>query len=496
MTRTWKCEVCGYVHQGDSPPEVCPVCGVGPEMFSEFEVQRQAPAPPAARWRCVVCDHVHEGDSPPEVCPVCGAGAELFEPEPVAGPPAPVVEESPSVVILGAGIAGVTAAEHARRVAPKATITLLSKEAGRPYYRLNLTRFLAGEVEESGLDLQPPGWFDEQGVELVEGEATFIHREEAQVELRDGRRLPYDRLVLATGAHAFVPPIPGVTRRGVLPLRTLQDARRILARVRQGQQLVVLGGGLLGLEVAGALSRRGAAVTVLEGFGWLLPRQLARPAGELLQGHLEEIGIDVRCDVKLEEILGDEDVAELRLADGVELPAEMVVLAVGVRPNSYLARQSGLDVGKGVLVDDRMQTSDPRILAAGDVTEHRGVVYGLWPSAYAQGAVAGVNAAGGGSVEFPGLPVSNRLKVLDVDLFSIGDFEPRDGSYRVVEQQADGIYRRLVCRDGQLVGANLYGDTSLSGVIKTAVEEGTQLSELPASLLDRFPSLRPDPAET
>jgi nitrite reductase (NADH) large subunit len=495
MAKTWKCEVCGYVHQGDSPPEICPVCGVGPDMFTAFEVAPAAPAPTAASWRCTVCDYVHEGDGLPEVCPVCGAGAEAFEPvsEEQAHPSRTTsVEESPNVLILGAGVAGVTAAEHARRVAPKATITILTKEAGRPYYRLNLTRLLAGEIEETNLDLQPQGWFEEQRVELVEGEATFINREEAQVELRDGRRLPYDRLVLATGAHAFVPPILGVTRRGVLPLRTLEDARRILERVRKGQHVVVLGGGLLGLEAAGALSRRGSEVAVLEGFGWLLPRQLARPAGELLQRHLEEIGIDVRCGVKLEEILGDEDVAEVRLADGAELPADTVVLAVGVRPNSYLARQSGLDVGKGVLVDDRMQTSDPRILAAGDVTEHRGVVYGLWPSAYAQGAVAGGNAVGA-ALEFPGLPLSNRLKVLDVDLFSIGDFDPKDGSYHVVEQQRDGIYQRLVCRDGQLVGANLFGDTSCSGEIKTAVEEGTQLRELPSVLTERFPGLLNNP---
>ena len=229
-------------------------------------------------------------------------------------------------------------------------------------------------------------------------------------------------------------------------------------------------------------------MTVLEGFDWLLPRQLARPAATLLQSHLERLGMDVRCGVKLEEVLGDEDVVEVRLASGIELPADLVLLAVGIRPNSYLGRLSGLDVGRGVIVDDRMQTSDERIFAAGDVAEHRGVLYGLWPSSYAQGVIAGSNAAGG-ELEFQGLPPSNRIKVLEVDLFSIGVFQPTDASYRVIEEQRGETYARLVCRDGQLVGANLFGDTSLAGEVKTAVEQGTQIRELPASLLERFSDL-------
>jgi len=474
-------------------------------MFSAFEVAAARPRDVGTRWRCTICDHVSDpdGDRPPELCPVCGAS--LFEP---AAVPADTASEAGSlprsagrarhadtasevgrILILGAGVAGLTAAEQARQVAPDASITLLSKEPGPPYYRLNLTRFLAGEVEESKLALQPDAWFGEHRVELLEGEATYIHREDRRVELRDGRSLSYDSLVLSTGAHAFTPPIPGSTKRGVCPFRTLQDARDILRRgARPGARVVCLGGGLLGLEAAGALSRRGAQVTVLEGFEWLLPRQLAPAAGELLQAHLEAIGIEVRCGVKLEQILGDEDVAEVRLASGDELPADLVLLAVGVRPNSYLARLSGLEVDKGVVVDDRMQTSDPRIFAAGDVAQHRGVLYGLWPSSYAQGLIAGANAAGG-ELEFVGMPPSNRLKVLDVDLFSIGQFQPSDGSYQVLEEQREGVYYRLVCRDGRLVGANLYGETSLSGEVKTAVEEGTQIRELPQALLGRFPKL-------
>jgi nitrite reductase (NADH) large subunit len=194
--------------------------------------------------------------------------------------------------------------------------------------------------------------------------------------------------------------------------------------------------------------------------------------------------VGVRCGVRAEEIVGDEQAAGIRLADGETIAAELVLISTGVRSNSYLARKSGLDVDKGVLVDDTMATSDPHIYAAGDVTEHRGVVYGIWPASYAQGVVAGVNAAGGSS-QFPGLPPSHRLKVQGIDLFSIGTFQPPDASYCVVEDKAADTYLRLVVHDGKLVGANLFGDTALAGAVKTYVEQGTQLAEQ-HELLARF----------
>lgn len=477
MGRAWKCEVCGYIHRGDAPPDTCPVCGVGKELFSAFEVAPLAavPAPPAAEaWRCTVCDHLHRGGSPPESCPICAAERSFFEPasESPARNLEPDVER---VIILGAGVAGLTAAEVARSLAPDVVLTLVAREPALPYFRLNLTRLLAGEVSEESLQQHPPAWYEEQRIELLEDEVLSIDRVRQEVRLRHTGVLPYDRLVLASGAHAFVPPIVGVTREGVHSLRTLADSRAILERAQPGARCVCLGGGLLGLETAGALMRRGLAVTVLEGFESLLPRQLARPAGERLQRHLESLGIGVRCGAKLEEILGDEVVCGVRLSTGEELPAELVLLAAGIRPNSYLARQGGLEVKRGVVVDDRMFTSDPAILAAGDVAEHRGVIHGLWPTAYAQGLVAGTNAVGG-SLEFQGLAPSSRLKVLEVDLFSIGQFQPEDASYRVVESEAVDRYVRLVCRDGQLVGANLYGDTTLAGAVKDAIESGAQLA--------------------
>ena len=472
----FQCEVCGYVHRGAAPPETCPVCGVGPDQFLPMKVAA-APAPPAPEataWRCTVCNYIHLGPEPPETCPVCGVDAELFEP--TDPEPAGIETGGHCIVILGAGIAGLTAAEHARETAPKAAITLVSEEPGLPYYRLNLSRDLAGEVTEQSLQIQAQAWFDERGIELRQGLATAISPGDRTVQLGQGTELSYDRLVLATGAHAFVPPIPGAELDGVYSFRTMKDAEAMAARAGSGR-CVCVGGGLLGLETAGALSRQGMQVTVLEGAPALLPRQLAQPAARLLRQHLQTLGIEARCGVRIEQLVGQQQVQGVRLASGDVLPAELVVLSTGVRPNSHLARQCGLTVKTGVVVDDSMSTSNEAIFAAGDLCEHRGVLYGIWPASYAQGRVAGINAAGG-EVTFTGLPPAHKLKVLDVDLFSIGTIRPEDGSYRAFDQLQERTFRRLVCRDGRLVGAVLYGDTRLAGEVREAVESGVPVQQV------------------
>ncbi|MBW2278572.1 MAG: FAD-dependent oxidoreductase, partial [Deltaproteobacteria bacterium] len=220
---------------------------------------------------------------------------------------------------------------------------------------------------------------------------------------------------------------------------------------------------------------------------WLLPRQLPQPASEMLSRHIESLGITVRAGVRVKELTGDERVHGVFLDNGEEVSADAVVLSTGVRPNSHLARRADLEVASGIIVDDQMFTSDPAILAAGDVAEHRGVLYGIWPASYAQGAVAGINAVGGDS-EFKGMPPSNRIKVLDVDLYSIGTVTNGDASFQVCEELEGDRYARLVCRDGRIVGAALYGDTALSGRLKEAIESAAHLTEL-SDLTERFPAL-------
>lgn len=482
---SWKCELCGYVHNGAEPPSSCPVCGAEPELFVPLLTGATPSAPPtAAAWQCGICDYSQQGSQPPPFCQVCGASASHFAPRPQPTP-ARGATDIRRLIVLGSGVAGFTAATEARRQAPEVAITLLSRESALPYFRLNLTRFLAGQVTEAEMAMQPQQWFDEQRIDFLAAEALTIDRDGRQVRLRNGGELPYDRLVLANGAHPFIPPIPGVTREGVLVLRTLADARAILARLAAGLRVICIGGGLLGLETAGALASRGAEVTVVEGFGWLLPRQLTPTAGKLLQKRLEAQGIVVHCGRQVQELTGDEGVRGVLLEDGRELAADLVIITAGVRPNSHLARQCGLKVHNGVVVDDRMFTSDPAILAAGDVAEHLGRLYGIWPASYAQGMIAGANAVGGQG-EFSELAPANRIKVLDVDLFSIGRIQPEDASTQVHEEESDGAYRALFSRDGQLVGAVLYGDTRAAGLLKEVVESRRQLSEV-AELAAVFP---------
>ena len=485
---TWQCEVCGYIHSGNKPPASCPVCDAEQELFHLLEIPRESPAPIRAdTWQCGICDYLHQGAEPPGACPVCGAKANLFTPRPDSEMSVSHPADIRRLVVLGAGIAGLTVATEARRQSPEVAITLVSRETPYPYYRLNLTRFLAGEVPEEKLFMQTPRWFEEQRIDLLTAEAASLDREQRQVRLRDGRLRAYDRLVLANGAHPFIPPLPGATREGVQVLRTLEDARTILSRLAHGNKVVCIGGGLLGLETAGALARRGAAVTVVEGFAWLLPRQLTPRAGKMLQERLEAQGMTVVCGVAVRELTGDESVRGVLLENGEEVPADFVVITAGVRPNSHLARQSGLKVHGGVVVDDRMFTSDPTILAAGDVAEHRGRLYGIWPAGFAQGVIAGSNAVGG-QAEFSGIAPSTRLKVLDVDLFSIGQIQPEDASTKVCEEVRDGAYSALFSRDGQLIGAVLYGDTGRAGLLKEVVESGRQISEFP-ELAVAFPGL-------
>lgn len=477
----WRCTVCGYIHREPEPPGACPVCGAGVEAF-EALAEEVRPEPVAAHaWRCLNCAYVHPGAAPPATCPVCGAPADRFQPADTSGRASLGATEALRVVVIGGGVAAVSAAEAVRNAAPGATITVLSREDVLPYYRLNLTRYLAGEVDANRLPLRPEPWYAEQRIDLRRGvEADRIDAASAEVVLRGRGRetIGYDRLILAAGAHPFVPPIPGIHREGMVALRTAADAERVLSAARTGQRVIVLGGGLLGLETAGAVVRQGAAAEVVEGFGWLLPRQLDRRGGEILAAHVAATGVALHLSAKVTEVTGDECVRGLQLEGGAEVEGDLLVVAAGVRPNTYLARQAGLEVNQGVVVDNHLRTSDARVWAAGDIAEHLGVVYGTWGPSQFQGSIAGMNAAGA-SVEFGGIPRSNTLKVLGVDMFSIGVVSIADASYEeIVHESAEGHYARFLFRDNALVGAILLGDTRLTATVTRLAEKRTDLSAL------------------
>lgn len=479
---SWICTVCGYVHVGDEPPELCPVCGADRSLFELKKEMADGVSPKGAdSWRCLACFYLHQGDRPPQNCPVCGSAADHFEPVSLEEP---VGEESASqdtIVIVGAGISGISAAEAARKRAPDAKIVVVSREKDLPYYRLSLTRYLAGELAANQLQMHSAEWYEQHRIELQLGcEVQAIEPSQKKLIINDREPLFFDKLILSLGAHSFIPPVDGSTLDHVQGLRTCRDARTILERSGPGTRCVVIGGGVLGLEAAAALAQRGTEVTIIEGFDWLLPRQLNRTAGELLAEHVGKLGVDLVCSAKVTQLAGNSRVEKVRLESGREFPVDLVIFAAGVRCNSALARQAQLEVHNGILVDNSLRTSHPDIFAVGDVAEHQGVIYGTWMPAQAQGAIAGLNAAGGDG-RFLGVPRSNNLKILDVDLFSIGQFAAEDGSYSLHAILEEGNYYLFSFRNGHLAGAILLGDTRLASRLKELIERQKCCNELLAA---------------
>jgi nitrite reductase (NADH) large subunit len=432
---------------------------------------------PVQAWVCAICGYVHYGPEPPEECPVCGADASQFEPEESEQPArAPTANRTERILIIGAGIAGVSAAEAARKAAPQSEIWLVSGENDLPYYRLNLTRYLAGEVEAGLLEMHPASWYENQNIRLLLGLGlSAVDTTAKKAHLSDGSQVTFDRLVLATGASPFLPPVPGARLGNVTTLRTRGDAQELLAESR-GKQTVCIGGGILGLETAGALARQGVAVTVLENQAWLMPRQLNRKAAGVFQTYVTRLGIRVLSEIRVEEVVGQGKVESIRCAGGLDIPAEYVVFSAGVRPNIQLAQACGLQVNQGILVDDRMCTSHPDIFAAGDAAEHAATFYGTWAPAQSQGAVAGT-AAAGGTAQFHAIPRTNTLKVLGIDLFSAGKVAPEPGDMWV-EEEAENHYTGFLFHQRTLCGAILLGDASQAGVVKKAVENQVNCTNL------------------
>ena len=436
-------------------------------------------SPVVKAWRCEVCGYIHEGPEPPAECPVCGVPASEFAPyaQPVAQLVKTPTAAQPAqrIVVVGGGIAGVSAAEAARQAAPAAELTLLSAEPELPYWRLNLTRLLDGELQEDALPLHPVDWYVQQRIRLLSGvTATALTLDSHEVACSNGETLPFDKLILATGANAFLPPWPGVELGGVCAVRTLADTRAILQQVRPGLRCVCIGGGILGLETAGALAKHGVQVDLLAGDGWLMPRQLTRAGGEILAHHVAALGVRLRFSSKVSALAGTAgQVSSVQLADGAALPADLVLVTTGIRANLALATAAGLRTQQGIVVDDWLTTSHPDVFAAGDCAEHQGVLYGLWPAAHFQGTLAGMNAAGQRSA-FGGLPRSNVLKVLGLHVFSIGQFEAP--AAQILEQQIDGQYLRFVFLEGRLCGAILIGRDGLDAALKTAIEQRRDFS--------------------
>jgi nitrite reductase (NADH) large subunit len=355
------------------------------------------------------------------------------------------------IVIVGAGPAGARCAE---RLAASAHVTLIGAEPAHPYNRVALSLLLAGKMDEAALVTHGPDVLEAHGITwLADTRVTAIDRPAQEIVLHTGGRLPYDALVLATGAQAVRLNLPGADQPNVLMYRTLDDVRGMMAHAKLGGSAVVIGGGLLGLEAAAGLAYRGMHVTVLHGASRLMNRQLDDGAATLLQRRLADMGIAVITDAHTVAIDGEAVV----MADGTRIPARIVVMAVGIKPEITLGQAAGLPVNRAILVDDAMRTADPAIWAIGECAEHGGQTIGLVAPAFAQADIAAASILGQ-DVRYVPAQDAAALKVAGAGVWSAGELD--DGEPIVLDDSEAGHYRRLLLRDDRLVGAVLYGDTA------------------------------------
>jgi NAD(P)H-nitrite reductase large subunit len=391
-----------------------------------------------------------------------------------------------NVLIIGNGMAGTLAAKTLRELDPNVGIEVLGEERHAYYPRPNLIEFLAGRMPLDRVFAFPAGWADRQAISLRLGEkVTRLRPADRMVETAGGATLSYDALLIATGARAALPPVPGIDRRGVFVLRTLDDAHELIAWLETRRRVAVLGGGLLGLEIARALRGRGAEVQVVEFFDRLLPRQLDPAAAAILRGQIEKAGIGVRLRTTATEILGDEAVRGLRLGTGETLEADAVVVAAGIKPETGLAAGAGLTAGRGIVVDDRLRTSAPGIFAAGDVAEHQGRIYGIIPAAFEQARAAAANMLGQDR-PYVGTVPFNTLKVAGLYLTSAGEIDAEGPGFESLVRSGPeaGLYKKIVLHEGRLAGAIWMGTKRGAAEISRLVAVKRDVTSIKKALLE------------
>ncbi|UDF35714.1 UNVERIFIED_ORG: nitrite reductase large subunit NirB [Shinella sp. XGS7] len=397
------------------------------------------------------------------------------------------------LVLVGNGMAGVRTLEELLKIAPDLyEITVFGAEPHPNYNRILLSPVLAGEQTLEEIILNPLAWYEEHGIQLHLGmEVKKIDRVRRRVMAEDGRgktvSADYDRLLIATGSVPFILPVPGKDLPGVITYRDLDDVQAMIDAAAKYQHAVVIGGGLLGLEAANGLMLRGMQVTVVHLGDWLMERQLDEQAGELLRQSLQARGLRFRLATQTEALVGDRHgrVMAVRFKDGSEIPADLVVMAAGIRPNTALAESAGLHCSRGIVVTDTLQTvTDPRIYAVGECAAHRGVAYGLVAPLFEQGKVCATHLAQFGIGRYQGSQTSTKLKVTGIDLFSAGDFMGGAATEEIVMSDPfAGVYKKLVIRDDQLVGACLYGDTVDGAWYFKLLREGRKIADIRDKLM-------------
>ena len=390
------------------------------------------------------------------------------------------------LVIIGNGMAPGRMLEKLFEQAPgKFDVTIFNAEPRVNYNRIMLSPVLSGEKTYEDIITHSDDWYESHGITLHKSaKVTGIDRAAKTVTSANGITVSYDKLVIATGSNPFIIPVPGHQLEGVLAYRDLDDVEKMLSACKSCKKAVVIGGGLLGLEAAAGLKMQGMDVDVVHLMPTLMERQLDASAGYLLEKELVSRGITIHTKANTKAILGTDKVEGLELDNGTILPADIVVMAVGIRPSSDLAKAAGLEVGRGIKVDDLMTTSDPYVFALGECAEHRGLCYGLVAPLYDMASVLATHLAGGITLGYQGSVTATKLKVTGVDLYSAGDFADGDGREDIVlRDPARGIYKRLVLENNKIIGAVMYGDTGDGPWFFDLLKKGEDVSAMRDTLI-------------
>lgn len=378
-------------------------------------------------------------------------------------------------LIIGNGVAGIEAALSIRKNDLEGDITVVTASPHHYYYRPKLIDYIAGETTIEKFTLYKEDFYTKQRISIDLGKTIVsIDTHAHKVAAKDGLEYTYDRLLLATGADPSIPPIKGVSLSGVFSLRGIEDANAIMQYCSGIENLVVIGGGLLGLETAFAMNRFVKNITVIEYFEWLLPRQLDKTGGAILKNMLEKKGIRFALGESVAEIVGSDKVESIRLKSGKLFSADAVIISTGIRPKLDLPKSAGINVGRGIIVDDYMKTSADDVFAAGDSIEHDGCMYGIYPAAREQGKIAGLNMAGI-TIRYTKTIISNILKITGIDLYSAGEFNKEDAeSYSCA---SEGSYKKYLVKNGP-VGAIILGDPQAMKVAQKVMEGKAEAAEL------------------
>lgn len=395
-------------------------------------------------------------------------------------------EEKMRLVMVGNGLAGMRMLEELLEIAPDLyDIEVFGAEPHGNYNRIMLSPVLSGEKKLDDIMLHPHSWYHDRGITFNAGdEVVKIDRKRRLVMSKSGYTTSYDRLVIATGSSPFVLQLEGRELEGVTTFRDIYDINKMIDAAENYEHAVVIGGGLLGLEAAHGLNKRGMKVTIIHLMDRLMERQLDDVAADMLKTTLEQRGMRIELNAQTDKIVGNERVTGILLKDGREIPADLVVMAVGIRPNIELAQSAGLHCERGVVVNDIMQTFDPRVYAVGECVQHRGIAYGLVEPLWGQAFVCATQLAERGSIQYRGTQLATQLKVSGVEVFSAGNLDSDDRCEDlVIRDTKRGIYKRLILKNNQVQGAVLYGDVRDGSWYAELISEQTDISAIRNRLL-------------